>query len=149
MGGRGDRRNGTKALQPHAGPVLRRAQKRLDYVQAADCLVLPYREEALPAHHSGSMAVGRPCVASDVNGIRNSWTMASQGCFFRMTHLRIWPGQLIGWGRTRTCAAPWVIRARQRYHDQFARAQHVRRWRTLLADMAGRPGQSARPRRPP
>ena len=115
----------------------------LDYVQAADCLVLPSREEALPLTILEAMAVGRPCVASDVNGIPELVDHGVTGLLFSHDTPEDLARHLIRLGQDADLRRTMGDQARQRYHDQFARAQHVRRWRTLLADMAG----PARPER--
>jgi len=116
----------------------------LDYVQAADCLVLPSREEALPLTILEAMAVGRPCVASDVNGIPELVDHGVTGLLFSHDAPEDLARHLIRLGQDADLRRTMGEQARQRYRAHFARAQHVRRWRSLLAAMAG-PALPGRP----
>jgi glycosyltransferase involved in cell wall biosynthesis len=107
----------------------------LEYVQAMDCLVLPSREEALPLTILEAMAMGKPCVASDVNGIPELVEPGITGLLFSHTIPRDLAKYLIRLGQDADLRRVMGAHARQRYVNHFARVHHVRRWRMLLADI--------------
>lgn len=124
-------------FDPEQVQFLGPRRNALEYLHAADCLVLPSREEALPLTILEAMALGKPCVASDVNGIPELVRHGRTGLLFPHSTPRYLAGHLVALGLDGAARREMGKNARQRYLDHFSRARHVRRWRDLLDDIAG------------
>ncbi|MBI9113162.1 glycosyltransferase [Maridesulfovibrio ferrireducens] len=104
----------------------------LEYLRAADCLVLPSREEALPLTILEAMVLAKPCVASDVNGIPELVEHESSGLLFSHSVPRDLAKHLIRLGQDSSLAKKMGLQARQRYLDFFSRRLHSARWNEVL-----------------
>ncbi|TVM34468.1 hypothetical protein DQK91_07790 [Oceanidesulfovibrio marinus] len=109
----------------------------LEYVYASDCLVLPSREEALPLTILEAMALGRPTVASDVNGIPELVEHGVSGLLFPLETPRLLAKHLVRLAGDSELATRMGLAAQSRYHEYFSREHHAARWREVVAEAAG------------
>jgi len=110
----------------------------LEYLHAADCLVLPSREEALPLTILEAMTLGKPCVASDVNGIPELVVPGETGLLFSHAVPRDLARHIVRLGNDPALAAAMGHKARERYQREFSRQSHAARWRQTLETMFAR-----------
>ena len=107
-------------------------QNSMDYIHAADCLILPSREEALPLTILEAMLLGKPSVASDVNGIPELIVPEETGLLFSHNAPEDLAGHIIRLGADPFLAEQMGKTAQARYFEKFSRKHHVARWRELL-----------------
>jgi glycosyltransferase involved in cell wall biosynthesis len=109
----------------------------LEYVRACDCLVLPSREEALPLVILEAMALEKPCVASDVNGIPELVEHGVTGLMFSLGSPRDLAPAHGRPGQGPRPARSMGRQAKARYQALFARKRHAARWAGAIEAMAG------------
>lgn len=111
----------------------------LEYIRACDCMVLPSREEALPLVLLEGMALEKPCVASNVNGIPELVEHDVTGLLFSLQTPRDLARHMIRLGVNPDGARAMGQRAGERYRKQFSRRLHAARWAQVIADMLANP----------
>ncbi|NMC50977.1 MAG: glycosyltransferase [Desulfovibrio sp.] len=109
----------------------------LEYVRACDCLVLPSREEALPLVILEAMALEKPCVASDVNGIPELVEHGVTGLLFSLGLPRDLARHMVALAKDPARAQAMGRQAKARYQALFARKRHAARWAEAIEAMAG------------
>lgn len=107
----------------------------LEYVRACDCMVLPSREEALPLVLLEGMALEKPCVASDVNGIPELVEHGTTGLLFSLRNPRDLARHMIALGTDPELARTMGQRAGERYRERFSRKRHAARWAQAIGEM--------------
>ncbi len=107
-------------------------QNSMDYIHAADCLILPSREEALPFTILEAMLLGKPTVASDVNGIPELVVPEETGLLFSHDSPQDLAGHIIRLGVDPDLAGQMGKAAQMRYFEKFSRKHHAARWREML-----------------
>ncbi|MEG6504018.1 glycosyltransferase [Nitratidesulfovibrio sp. 1201_IL3209] len=107
----------------------------LDYVRACDCMVLPSREEALPLVLLEGMALEKPCVASNVNGIPELVVHGETGLLFPLESPRDLARYMTALGTDPELARTMGQRAGERYREHFSRKRHTTRWTRAIQDM--------------
>jgi len=104
----------------------------LEYIHASDCLVLASREEALPLTILEAMCLGKPSVASNVNGIPELVEDEVTGLLFSHENPRQLAKHLLTLIDNPRQAQRLGQKALRRYHDLFSRQQHAERWREAI-----------------
>jgi len=118
----------------------------LEYIRAADLLILPSRAEAMPLTILEAMALKTPVIASDVDGIPELIQHEQTGLLFsheQPEKLATWLQQIV------TCpdwAAELASRAHARYWTQFSRAQQFKRYHKVLNSILDSVAQASRER---
>lgn len=114
----------------------------LEYVRVCDCLVLPSREEALPLVILEAMALEKPCVASDVNGIPELVIHGETGLLFSLHNPRDLAKHMIALAMDTHLAQTMGKRAKIRYRKYFCRTMHASRWRALIHSITNNKSES-------
>ena len=114
----------------------------LEYVRACDCLVLPSREEALPLVILEAMALEKPCVASDVNGIPELVIHGDTGLLFSLQNPRDLAKHMIAIATDAHLARTMGKKAKNRYENYFCRTMHASRWRALIHSIINNPDEN-------
>lgn len=107
----------------------------LEYLYAADCLILPSREEALPLTILEAMALGKPCIASDVNGIPELVVPEETGLLFSHDEPRMLAQHIIFLGENMQAAREMGVAGQKRYHEVFSRERHHNRWSETIQSL--------------
>ena len=104
----------------------------LRYLRAADCLVLPSREEAMPLTILEAMCMGVPCVASDVNGIPELIKHGHNGLLFSHQSPEGLGEGILALMDDPELGESYARAGRERYAARFSREKHARRWHEAL-----------------
>lgn len=112
----------------------------LDFIRAADCLLLPSRAEAMPRVVLEAMALNTPVVASDVDGIPEMIEDGVHGHLFPIDRPDGMVQALAHVAGDPDAAAAMAQQAARRYRSHFSRAQLVERFKNVFNDILRRPG---------
>jgi glycosyltransferase involved in cell wall biosynthesis len=104
----------------------------LEYVRACDCLVLPSREEALPLVILEAMALSKPCIASNVNGIPELIEHGETGFLFSLQEQNDLALHMITLANHPELMKSMGKKAKQRYYDKFRRQIHADHWKSFI-----------------
>jgi glycosyltransferase involved in cell wall biosynthesis len=115
--------------------VLGTKSNAMDYIYAADLLILPSRAEAMPLTILEAMALRTPVIASDVDGIPELIEDGQSGLLFSQARptglVEAFAQMAINIDLRRTFAE----RAHQRYWSNFSRMLQIERYRKALGVM--------------
>jgi glycosyltransferase involved in cell wall biosynthesis len=107
----------------------------MDFIYAADIFVLPSRAEAMPRVILEAMALKKPVIASNVDGIPELIEHEKEGLLFS-------PGQPQGFMEAfkRMVTEPntrklFAERAQKKYWSKFSRAHQIRRYGAIIQEM--------------
>lgn len=115
----------------------------LDFIYAADALVLPSRSEAMPLVLLEAMALGTVIVASDVDGIPELIQDSEAGLLFSHDTPAVLVAALSAVAHDAELRKRLVASARESYWKNFSRAEHFKRYVAALEtmlEMVGREG---------
>jgi glycosyltransferase involved in cell wall biosynthesis len=104
----------------------------LEYIRACDCLVLPSREEALPLVILEAMALNKPCIASNVNGIPELVQHGITGLLFSLKNQNDLALHMITLANNPELAHSMGSNAGKRYKELFQRKLHASRWKKFI-----------------
>jgi glycosyltransferase involved in cell wall biosynthesis len=107
----------------------------LEYIYAADALVLPSRCEAMPVSILEAMALGTPVVASDVGGIPELIGHGRSGLLFRSEDSRGLGDSLLQLARSPEFRQELAANARSRYWSNFSRKHLVSRYADAIGKL--------------
>lgn len=107
----------------------------MEYIYAADFLVFPSREEAMPLAVLEAMVLGTPVVASDVCGIPELIADGGEGLLFSPDKAGLMTAQIVAMGRDAGVRSRFAATARRKYDDVFARRHHVARHRAAVREL--------------
>ena len=118
--------------------VLPQQESAMEFIYAADALILPSRAEAMPRVVLEAMVLGTPVVASDVDGIPELVEHGKTGFLFSHENPLGLVEGLRRLASDRTLAAAMARRARQRYWDAFSRIHLMRRYAQVISVVSNR-----------
>ncbi|MBQ4133498.1 MAG: glycosyltransferase [Desulfovibrionaceae bacterium] len=125
--------------QTHFSPenvqILGSKDNPLEYVRAADCLILPSREEALPLTILEAMLLGRPVIGSDVNGIPEMVEHGKTGLLFSHDTPELLAEHILQLAGDGVMAENMGLAGQERYYNLFSRERHAARWREFISDI--------------
>lgn len=127
-----------KASHPkskHTAKVLGPIESAIEYVRAADALVLPSRAEAMPLTILEAMSVSTPVVASDVDGIPELVEHNKSGWLFPLGERESLVEGLATIANAPEVGKRWAEAALQRYKNEFSRAKYAERLGGILAEL--------------
>lgn len=99
-----------------------------EYILAADCLILPSREEALPLTILEAMLLGRPVIAASVNGIPELVVPEETGLLFAHNTPSDLAKHILRLVGDPGLAEKMGQAGRKRYFANFSRERHTARW---------------------
>jgi len=110
-------------------------QRALDYIYAADIMLLPSRAEAMPRTILEGMALGTPILSSNVDGIPELIENDHSGMLFDIAN----PHSLVEifdrYARDPAKAKQMAETARNRYWAEFSRSRQIERYQKALASI--------------
>jgi glycosyltransferase involved in cell wall biosynthesis len=123
--------------------ILPEQKSAMEFIYAADALLLPSRAEALPRVVLEAMALGTPVVGSDVDGMPELVEHGRSGFLFsHECPLDLVEG-LKQISRDSVMASAMACCARERYWANFSRAHQISRYRQVISDLRnGKEGDS-------
>ena len=122
-----------KNFDPERVQFLGPKKNALEYVYACDLFVLPSREEALPLTILEAMLFGKPCVASDVNGIPELVEHGETGLLFSHQHPEVLGEHIVNMAKRKNILEEFGVNARKRYLENFSRSVHIGNWHRVLS----------------
>jgi glycosyltransferase involved in cell wall biosynthesis len=129
------------AASPHSNrlKILGTKTNAMDFIYAADLLVLPSRAEAMPLTILEAMALRTPVVASDVDGIPELIEHGQSGLLFSHDKPEGLVGAFEQMATNPDLRRTFAERAHQRYWADFSRAQQIIRYDEALKEMLNQP----------
>lgn len=107
----------------------------LDFMYAADLIILPSREEAMPLAILEAMALGKPIIASNVCGIPEQIQDQREGLLFVPDHLDMLESVILKMAGDEDTRVRYGREAREKYWKEFSRLRQFDRWRDAHAAM--------------
>jgi glycosyltransferase involved in cell wall biosynthesis len=102
-------------------PFVGAKRNALDYIYAADLLILPARAEAMPLTILEAMALGTPVIASNVDGIPEMIEHGVSGLLFDPAHPKGFVDAMATMAESSATREALASRAHDRYWSQFSR----------------------------
>ena len=115
--------------------VLGTKLNAMDYIRAADVLLLPSRAEAMPRVILEAMALKTPVIASDVGGILELIEHGQSGLLFSHDEPTGLVDAFKQMADNPDLRRAFAERAQQRYWSNFSRAHHIKRCSQALKIM--------------
>lgn len=112
------------------------SDRALDYLYAADFLLLPSLEEAMPLSVLEAMALGTPVAASTAGGIPELIEHERHGLLFKPGSADEVAVAVIRMGSDAAARLRWAEAAEERYRVEFCRARQFERYRLVLEELA-------------
>lgn len=109
----------------------------LDYIYAADVLVLPARAEAMPRVVLEAMALKTPVIASNVGGIPELIQNGKTGLMFSHDYPKGLVDAFTTMASNSSLREDFAERAYQRYWSNFTRAHQIKRYARLIQKLLG------------
>jgi glycosyltransferase involved in cell wall biosynthesis len=107
----------------------------LEYIHAADLLVLPSRAEAMPRVILEAMALETPVLASDVDGIPELIDDNVTGLLFKHDHPEGMINGMAELALNHQKRADFSARACKKYWDSFSRRHQIQRFNKVIKDL--------------
>ncbi|MBW1799763.1 MAG: glycosyltransferase family 4 protein [Deltaproteobacteria bacterium] len=107
----------------------------MEYIHAADLLVLPSRAEAMPRVILEAMALETPVLASNVDGIPELIEDNVTGLLFNHDHPEGMIHGMVEFASNHQKRADLSARARDKYWGHFSREHQIRRFNHVIKDL--------------
>lgn len=109
----------------------------LSWIYAADVVVLPSREEAMPLAMLEAMVLGTPIVGSNVCGIPELIEDGTSGLLFDISQPQNIGRHLSALGKDPSLREHFALAARQRYFSRFSRQHQMTRYAEAIGALLG------------